>query len=837
MDNMSNFAKDRLQAASRARDKSRQLALLCSVAAGVTLILLAVAMLDYWFLLPMSARLGGVTLLLAVLGVGARQFVKSRRQTTRLKEAALDAEASRPDLGCELSTAAEYLSGDRKISQEYEAEVAAALQEKAARNLKSFEPVYWKRPLRPAILLGVAAFAVLAFGILASGAFTAFERAAAPWSNAAYTQVQVKPGNVEIPVGRDVEIKSVFSGRVPTEAQFEWHDSANPKWQFASLKRSEQGDYIYPLKNIRSAVKYRVSGSDAVSSEFTVDPYVPPDVKAWHVALDLPAYTKQPRSTQEVPEITVLRGSTATVQITPTVKLAKAKLRFKDQAPINLQEDANGEWNGNFNISKDAEYWVELADAKGHTGGNEEPFHIKALPDLAPKVEVLDPGQDMRSETTNIVEVRISATDDYGLNEMRLVYHRIGDPEQSIVAKRTGETNSEFSAQIPLLFMGLRPYEIVAYHGEAVDNNTLDGPGVGKSDVFFIEITDEPGGSCKMPKPGQKVNLLVIQKQIVSDTSALANKAPATAFQDLAKRQKDAEDFGEMYIKAMSQNGAPEPAIAEMEAAVSEMKKAQDFLEKNERPNSLPPEESALAKLYHTLALMPELKDLPTVPPPAAQPKTNNSPTLQVVLEAIKKKKKEEPDNKEIAKALQDAKALQQAQASLVIGSQNPGSSSAPGETKLDRSGKESKPGEAKSDAPKESPKDEAKNGDPKNGEGKDGQKLAEKENGLSKEAKALADKLARMAGKDARLGHGVAKKMGDAAAKMSEAAQAANKGDMQKAGTKGAESGMSLDSAIALLERILNDRPELADVSKEDFPKQYEAAIGDYFKKLSHEE
>ncbi|MDB6040426.1 MAG: hypothetical protein JWM99_4267 [Verrucomicrobiales bacterium] len=193
-----------------------------------------------------------------------------------------------------------------------------------------------------------------------------------------------------------------------------------------------------------------------------------------------------------------------------------------------------------------------------------------------------------------------------------------------------------------------------------------------------------------------------------------------------------------------------------------------------------------------------------------------------------------------MAQALQDAKALQQAQAGLTIGSQNSGNSPAPGETKLDRSGKEAKPGNAKTDAPKES-KDIAKNDDQKNGaegkEGKEGQKLAEKENGLSKEAKALADKLARMAGKDARLGHGVAKKMGDAAAKMGEAAEAAKKGDMQKAGTKGAESGNSLDSAIALLERILNNRPELADVSKEDYPKQYEAAIGDYFKKLSHEE
>ena len=41
-----------LLAASRAKDKSRQIALACSIAAGLIVILLAVAMLDYWFMLP-----------------------------------------------------------------------------------------------------------------------------------------------------------------------------------------------------------------------------------------------------------------------------------------------------------------------------------------------------------------------------------------------------------------------------------------------------------------------------------------------------------------------------------------------------------------------------------------------------------------------------------------------------------------------------------------------------------------------------------------------------------------------------------------------------------------
>jgi len=852
MDDASKYAKNKLLAASRAKDRSRQIALACSIAAGTILILLAVALLDYWLLLPTSLRLGGVFLLAVVLSGGMYQLLKTFLTPTHLKEAALDAESERPDLGCELSTAAEYLAGDRKISQEFEAEMAAALEEKAARNLKQLELPYWKKPVRPALVLGVLGFAVLIFGCLASGAFTAFKRAAAPWSNAAYTQVEVKPGDVELPVGRDVEIKSVFSGRVPKLAQFEWQDSGSPKWQFASLTRTNNGEYIYPIRNIRTSLKYRVTGSDAVSPEFKVEPYTPPEVKDWRIELDLPAYTKHSKIVQTVPEITVLRGTVASFQISPSVKLSKARLRLNGIDPVDLKPAGNGFWKAELEINKDVDYWIELADEKGHPGGNEDPYHIKALADTAPKVEITEPGQDMRAEATNTIAVKISAIDDFGIQDLKLVYHKLNGPEQFVTATRHGETNIEFTTEIPLSTLDLKQYELVAYHAEAIDNNTLDGPGIGKSEVFFIEITSEEGAACKMPPAkSQKANLLVIQKQIVADTTALAANAPAEKFEDLAKRQKDAEDFGHLYLTGMSLGGAPAAATEEMEAAIRDMEKAQSSLEKHERASSLPPEESALARLYHILELMPELKDMPTVPKLAQQ--STNSPVLQVVLDAIKKKKKEEPDNKDLIAALQEAKNIQQDQASLTIGSQNTGEGEGAGETKLDRSGKGPKGGSGKSDKPKagEPKKGDPKDGDPKNGDAKNGdpkdgepksapkeaEKLAEKENELSKETTALAEKLARMEGKDSRLGHGAAKKVGNAAAKMAEAAQAAGKGKMQSAGTKGAEAGTSLESAIALMERVLNGRPELADVSKEDFPKQYEAAIADYFKKLSHEE
>ena len=49
---------------------------------------------------------------------------------------------------------------------------------------------------------------------------TAFKRASMPWLNAKYTEVQVQPGNVEIPIGRDLEEKTLFTGRIPRQANF-----------------------------------------------------------------------------------------------------------------------------------------------------------------------------------------------------------------------------------------------------------------------------------------------------------------------------------------------------------------------------------------------------------------------------------------------------------------------------------------------------------------------------------------------------------------------------------------------------------------------------------------
>jgi len=43
------------------------------------------------------------------------------------------------------------------------------------------------------------------------------------------------------------------------------------------------------------------------------------------------------------------------------------------------------------------------------------------------------------------------------------------------------------------------------------------------------------------------------------------------------------------------------------------------------------------------------------------------------------------------------------------------------------------------------------------------------------------------------------------------------------------------MGAAMAMLENLLQGRPDLSDVSAEDAPRQFEGPIADYFKRLSH--
>jgi hypothetical protein len=841
-----NLAQSRLRDACATRDRAVRLRWILAICEVILLAGVALALLDYWWMLPTPVRVIGALGLAAAIAFGMVRLVWFYRKPTGLKQGALAIESERPELGCEISTAAEYLSGERKVVHEYEPELVAALEARAAQKLAN-NPIDYRPKLRShSAGLGLCFLGVLALVIAIPAMLTAFRRTALPFTKAHYTQVKVQPGNIELPVGQDLTVTNVFSGRLPSNPHFRWQQAGNPLWQEVALSEATPGTYTTSLKNIRGDATYNVTGGDAVSDTFKITTYVPPSIKDLTVTLHFPDYTALKPSSQKSPDITAVRATTVQIQLEPSVELSAAQLRFSALpysdgkpamspigpiSPISPMSPTN--WIANLQITKDTDYWIELTDTKGHRGVNERPFHIRALPDNPPKVEISEPGKDIRASNTNKVLVKISVTDDFGVKDVRLVFNKLGGTQQTIPADRQSDQNGEISAtaELDLSALDLKDYELVAYHAEATDNNTLDGPGIGKSPVYFVEITNEEGRPSLSQGQGQKVNLLVIQKQIIADSTALAPQAKREDFSALAARQQDASELAQIYLDTVKGGDAAQPAANEMRAALNDMKSATAHLQAKNRSAAVPAEEGALAHLYQVLKLLPELENLPTTPNMAHQQSPTNS-QLQVVLEAIKQRKKEEANNQEVQEALKQAQDLARAQSALNSAMRHPGN----GDSKSSN-GQSSSPGDNPGGDQKDSQQATQQANAPNPGGASSPQQMAAEEKRLSEQAGHLAEMLGRLASKNSRLGHNAGNNASRAASQMAGAGQAMGQGDLGLAGEKGAQGEVALHGVIAQLERFLKNQPEPSDIANEDSPKAYEELISEYLKKLSHAE
>ena len=279
MNEDSGLAKARLKRAAQAKDQTRCRRWLMSIGAIALMSLLGFAVTDYWLLLPPPMRYATSAILAMMAGLGAWRWRALRQAPTSLKEAALDAEAQQDETDCVVSTAAEYASGRTPPANAYEPELARALQTVAAQRLGAVRPAYGRALRGPLSVLAAALAALVVFMVVIPGAWTALCRVSLPWLRSQYTQVEVQPRNIEVPVGRSVEVSSVFRGRPPKDPRLLWQVDGARLRHSVAMTQAGRSVFVHTLTNVTVPLKYRVSGGDVLSPEFLVSPYTPSEVQ------------------------------------------------------------------------------------------------------------------------------------------------------------------------------------------------------------------------------------------------------------------------------------------------------------------------------------------------------------------------------------------------------------------------------------------------------------------------------------------------------------------------------------------------------------------------------
>jgi hypothetical protein len=641
--------------------------------------------------------------------------------------------------------------------------------------------------------------------------------------------------------------------------EYEWRSEADAGWQRLSVPVLSNAVALQVL-TVTTSVTFRVRAGDTVSPAYSLVAYVPPEVARLSLRLIPPAYSGLPELRQSSPPINALRGTRVLFELTGNVPLGMAELRLTNGLVIALKAAESNLWQGELSVSSDSEYSMVIADTRGRPSlANAARHPIRALPDLPPKVDVIEPGEDIRADPDEIIPLKVAASDDFGLDSITIVYHVLGGPEQRLEVRdrhlKDGQTLG--AVVLRLGSLGLKPYDVVSYHAEARDNNTFDGPGIGRSPTYFIELTDRsgPAPSKRKGQPQQRLNLIAIQKGLLAETTATRTNAPAKTFQDLSQRQREAREFTARYQQKLESMNAPKAAQFALDEALEGMDDAARSLDQKAPLAALPAEEKALAALYRAIKAMPQLKNLPTEPELSLQPPEESPPEPQppqVVLEAIEKKPQKPANAAELEKALAEAQALAKAQSELArkmegsnpADAQKPSPGEKPGQKgpqgKDGQSGEAGKPG--KPGKPQSSPpgppnpgsQPGSPGGEPGGPRGPEARAMAEDQKRLQDQARKLAEKLARMNNPEAREAQAAGKRLEAAAQQMSQAAEALGDGRSESAETSSSLAAAGVQSAADLLERALRQGPERTDVSTEEAPRQFEEQISEYFRRLT---
>lgn len=340
----------------------------------------------------------------------------------------------------------------------------------------------------------------------------------APWAD---TRVWVTPDKSLIPVGESITVTVTTRG-VPvenatllyrTEKETEWKriDLKNP----ATVSASEKGSALkfqHKFPAMAQTVYLSAKANDGSANEQKVIVEERPTLLGFQMRLRFPAYMKRPDQILPPPSANAKEAFTSDgnilapvgtqVEVTATAnKTLSAVQVLRDKAPSGTWKVDAEKAIGTLDIKKTGTYALHLTDTHGFEGKETTNYEIRALPDQTPNVQISQPTADMDLVPNGSIPLVARATDDYGIVRMGLEYSRVREDNTGAQTKLQtiqkgslplpgADGSAAANTSVRWELGSIRPFagETVQFEVTATDNDTLNGPHVGRSAMYRIHV-------------------------------------------------------------------------------------------------------------------------------------------------------------------------------------------------------------------------------------------------------------------------------------------------------------------------------------------------------------
>ncbi|MDE0028382.1 MAG: DUF4175 family protein [Deltaproteobacteria bacterium] len=449
---------------------------------------------------PLAFSVGSILILLALAGFIVYSFLRRRGLTW----AARAIERQRPELRNNLINSLQLYPqlADPGKGAGVSAPMILALIRQTRAQIGDLQPadLVDTGPLRTkARVLALAAAPVIALALWHPG-FPARSLAlvAHPLEHLPPAEIfiHVVTRDVRVIRGTAVSVEAVTSGAQPEAVELAFRrptatgGSEDGTVETVAMNTGDNagGDnrYAAVLPEVTEDLDYRVVTGPFASPWYRITAVDRPVVTGLKVTLYPPHYTGLPNETFTGGNVRGIKGSTLSFSAGANKAMAGAVVALDDgrEVPLKVTGDLA---QGSLVLFRSQRYRIRIEDAFGFEN-LPVPYAMHAVPDGFPVVEMLKPSEDLEVNGDERIALEYRANDDYGLQEVTLVA-TIGEREERIPVWR-----AELTRQLQETFiwdldgMRLEEGDVVVYHLEVLDNDTISGPKLGKSRPLSLRL-------------------------------------------------------------------------------------------------------------------------------------------------------------------------------------------------------------------------------------------------------------------------------------------------------------------------------------------------------------
>lgn len=438
--------------------------------------------------------------------------------------------------------------------------------------------------------------------------------------------ISVAPGNKTIRRKTDQVITAKLNGFSSDHVSLYVKYGSSLRWDRTAMQPTGEGDqYRFLFAGLSDQVEYYVTAKHAVSQHFKIGVRDLPGVQHVKVDLHYPSGLGLENVVLEpAGDIRAVIGTNAKISVLTDRPLLRGQLIFNDGKKIDLVP-GEGNWlSSSISVEKDGSYHVAAID-NGETIRISDDYIIEARKDEPPSVKILKPGADPKVSPIEELPVTVTASDDYGIQDLQLHYSVNGGPEQTAsLLKNKGSKEAEGKTTLYFENFKVAPGDMVSFYATAKDAKTT-----AHSDIVFAQAepfdykfsqSQQSGGGGGGGMGNESNDISKRQKQVIAATfNEINDKTKARAIvADDAKFLSDLQGklgaqaktlSDRMGSREMGASGQQFQQFSQlMTQASTDMNAAADQLKPGKWNDALVPEQKALTSLLRADALFRDIQ-------------------------------------------------------------------------------------------------------------------------------------------------------------------------------------------------------------------------------------